>query len=632
MRKRAVHEKRMGRPGLLLAAALVSGCLLCTPAAAQEAAEAVTEAVTEDAGDPSVEAPHGLTMAKDYEQVYEAVKDVHYYWEYNDIYLVEESVEDGAASGSPVVDYAAPAASSEAKTFGTGADYSGTNLRDAAVDEGDIVKTDGRRIFVLHGGTLSIIRADGADLRKEASLEVSALEGGSGAEARAFFVTGDKLILITTENAGPERSRWNWYECLVGERRTVVWTYRLPEEGEPELLGAAWQEGEYCECRRVEGMVYVYSRANPVVEHTFEESTMAASANGEEIPAEQMVLPDRMESETYLIAGAVNTDAPDQLSDVKVVVGGSDFFYATQDSLYVLCMDFSGYSKRTQIIRLACTGGTYEGIAACTIPGEVKDSFCIDEYQGNLRVLTTYTGYTIDAMYIIDELLGRSTDRWTTKNALYILDDRLYVKGRISGIAPGETIRSARYFGDTAWFVTYENTDPLFGADLSDPAKPKLTGKLKVTGYSDYLHPYGEDSLLGIGFETDPETGYIEGLKLSLFDRSDPSEIREITRKVIPGITWLHGLSDYKALLVSPEKNLIGFCYDDRYFVYRLEGDQFERVLLYDFFSDDQYGVNAVQNVRGLFIKDTLYVAGEHTITAFDMTDDFSKETVYEFD
>lgn len=121
--------------------------------------------------------------------------------------------------------------------------------------------------------------------------------------------------------------------------------------------------------------------------------------------------------------------------------------------------------------------------------------------------------------------------------------------GKIENLAENEEIKSARFMGKTGYFVTYENTDPLFSADLSDPENPKILGELKITGFSEYLHFYGENRLLGIGWETDPDTGSTEGLKCSMFDISDPSDVKEIDRIVLKNVSVCDALSNYRATL-----------------------------------------------------------------------------------
>src|SRR5699024_915075 len=97
--------------------------------------------------------------------------------------------------------------------------------------------------------------------------------------------------------------------------------------------------------------------------------------------------------------------------------------------------------------------------------------------------------------------------------------------------------------------------DPLFSVDLSDPANPRVLDSLKITGFSTYLHFYSDTLLLGLGYEADEETGVQTGLKLSMFDISDPAHITEVSRLVLDGITWCESLEDYKSILIDPEKN-----------------------------------------------------------------------------
>ena len=108
-----------------------------------------------------------------------------------------------------------------------------------------------------------------------------------------------------------------------------------------------------------------------------------------------------------------------------------------------------------------------------------------------------------------------------------ILDKKLDKISTIENLAKGETIYSARFMGESGYFVTYEQVDPLFSVDLSDPEKPKILGKLKIPGFSEYLHFYGEDRLLGIGMSTDEESGVAEGVKITMFDISDRSDVKK---------------------------------------------------------------------------------------------------------
>lgn len=166
----------------------------------------------------------------------------------------------------------------------------------------------------------------------------------------------------------------------------------------------------------------------------------------------------------------------------------------------------------------------------------------MNEYNSYLRVvLTDYSGET-------------------QKNALYVLDDAMQVCGNIGDLAEGEDIRSARFLGDIGYFVTFRNTDPLFSVDLSDPSDPKILGELKITGFSSYLHFYGENKLLGVGNEVDPETGAYTGIKLAMFDVSDPSNVKQLHKFVIKDTYDCPLFYNYKAAMIDTEKMFLASC------------------------------------------------------------------------
>jgi uncharacterized secreted protein with C-terminal beta-propeller domain len=180
-------------------------------------------------------------------------------------------------------------------------------------------------------------------------------------------------------------------------------------------------------------------------------------------------------------------------------------------------------------------------VAKGTFPGYLNDDYSIDEYDGYLRIVSTYRD-----------------DTYTQYNGLYIYDDELKSVSVIKKLAEGETIRSARFMGETAYFVTFRNTDPLFAVDLSDPENPTITDYLKIPGFSAYLHPYGDNMLLGIGYNTD-EYGFTENIKLSMFDISDPYDIEEVDTKVLYDYSQASVLSDRRAFMFNPEDGTFGF-------------------------------------------------------------------------
>jgi uncharacterized secreted protein with C-terminal beta-propeller domain len=156
--------------------------------------------------------------------------------------------------------------------------------------------------------------------------------------------------------------------------------------------------------------------------------------------------------------------------------------------------------------------------------------------------------------------VATTTHGETPLNNVYVLNMALNITGSLTGLAPGETIYSARFMGERGYLVTFKQVDPLFVIDLSDPNNPRELGYLKVTGYSDYLHPYDETHIIGIGKETtDAGTfAWYQGVKISLFDVSDVNNPVEISKYEIGDrgtdspVLW-----DHKAFLFDKSRNLM---------------------------------------------------------------------------
>ena len=208
-------------------------------------------------------------------------------------------------------------------------------------------------------------------------------------------------------------------------------------------------------------------------------------------------------------------------------------------------------------------------------------------------------------------------------NSLYILDKDMQVTGAIRDLADGETIQSARFMGNMAYFVTFRQTDPLFCADLSNPEDPQILSELKLTGFSSYLHMYGENLLLGVGYEADEETGNQTGVKLSMFDISDPSDIKELDRYVIKNASYLPSDYNYKAILADGDKNLIGFVCDEEYLVFSYDEEKgFQNLLTYTMSDWTYWDGNG--ECRGVYAGDRFYIVDQEEVLCFDMNQDFA--------
>ena len=315
-----------------------------------------------------------------------------------------------------------------------------------------------------------------------------------------------------------------------------------------------------------------------------------------------------------MLITSVNENKPDQIADQKAILESASRFYVSTENIYLERENWESGSTQTAIARFSFSQGKIKGESAGVVNGAVTDDFATNEYDGFLRVLTT-----------------QWNDSGSQTNNVYVLDQNMEIVGKIDNLAEDESIYSARFMGNTGYFVTYRQVDPLFSVDFSDPTHPKILGELKVSGFSEYLHFYGENRLLGIGWETDPETGATKGLKLSMFDVSDPADVKEVDKLVIKNIDYFPGEYNYKALTVSPEKNVIGLAASS----YESSGTvNSYMVFSYDekegFLTDLTYGLQEGGNVsaeeaRGVYADDTFYVADGNNVTAFNMGKGYEK-------
>ena len=200
--------------------------------------------------------------------------------------------------------------------------------------------------------------------------------------------------------------------------------------------------------------------------------------------------------------------------------------------------DIAKEIERTIIHKIAIDNGNIEYKTQGYAPGTALNQFSMDEYNGYFRIATT-------------------TSTAESKNHLYVLDSNLNIVGKVEDLAAGERIYSARFIGDKAYMVTFRQIDPLFVIDLEDPYNPGVLGYLKVPGVSDYLHPYDENHIIGVGRDA-TEEGRMLGMKLSLFDVSDVANPTEVSKYIIGERgTSSEALYDHKAFLFSKEKNLL---------------------------------------------------------------------------
>lgn len=559
----------------------------------------VAEQDTESSVQPEeVDASGEFKQADSEEELYKTLQELEKqtgsYARGGDVMLLEESAE--------ITTMDAGAADTAANQKVTGeADYSQTNVREAGVDEGDVVKTDGSYLYILKSsGSVRIVDIRGTKMKEIAEIQPEKLNES----IEDLYLDGDRLMLITTgyessmEEAESDMYTVNRYQY------TALTVYDITEREHPEMTGRITQEGDYRQSRKNGDYVYLLTQYSPSLGDSFEDSSVIPLVNEQKLAISDVYLPDQTSQPDYLVASGINIQDPENVISSKAIVSGAADFYMSSDNLFICNNNWNDGKSSTEILRFACEDGEITAGAMCELPGFLNDTFSLDEYQGYLRVLLT------------EDSNGES-------NSLYILDADMQVTGAIRDLADGETIRSARFMGTIAYFVTFRQTDPLFCADLSDPDNPQILSELKLTGFSSYLHPYGDHLLLGVGYEAEEETGSQTGVKLSMFDISEPSQVEELDKYVIKGASYLPSDYDYKAILADGEKNLIGFVCDGEYLVFSYDEEKgFQNLLTYTM-SDWEYW-DGDASCRGVYAGDEFYIVDQDEVLCFDMNQDFT--------
>ena len=204
--------------------------------------------------------------------------------------------------------------------------------------------------------------------------------------------------------------------------------------------------------------------------------------------------------------------------------------------------------EKTIIQKIGIDKGSIEYKSKGEVQGTLLNQFSMDESNGYFRLATTTQLWTSGAGSV-------------TYNNVYVLDEGLGIVGELEELAPDERIFSTRFIGNRLYMVTFKRMDPLFVIDLSEPTAPKVLGELKIPGFSDYLHPYDENHIIGIGKETGTSSWggvSIKGVKLSLFDVSDVSNPKQVdTYEIGLSGTDSEALRDHRAFLFNKNKNLL---------------------------------------------------------------------------
>lgn len=571
----------ISRIGVLAAACVVvvSGILLWTDQRMGQ-----KNGDTGQNADSQISASKELAMAESYDQIYQYVKS------YQDSMMTREAVTyDLGITEEASLDSSVSANGFGMKQeYGNSGDYSQTNVRQEGVDEGDIVKTDGIYLYVVeeNGYVVDIVSVNGGNMEKCGSVTLE-----KECTIREIYLDTERkrMVLISEQD---------YMTADGGTVETEALTYDIADVAEPKEIGRMSQSGNYNTSRMANGYLYLFSTYyvnSPIVRE--DPSTYVPLINEKEMERSDICLPQVSQGCMYEVITSIDIANPDEICDSTAIFSKGGQTYVSNQNIYYYETQWEDSDRYTTTVRkFAYQDGKLEGKAQGSFAGYLNDTFSIDEYQGKLRVVTT-DGDT---------------------NAVYVMNESLEITGAIEDLAKDERVYSARFIGDTGYFVTFRETDPLFSVDLSDPENPRIIGELKIPGFSEYLQFYGEDRLLGIGMAADENTGATEGVKLTMFDISDRTDVKEEATYVIEDAYGTDVAYDYKAVLADPQKNLIGFA------AYGIRGEDY-----YLFTYEEETGFvcrlqeeingNSSGGTRGLYIGDTLYVIRGNVIEAYDL-------------
>jgi inhibitor of cysteine peptidase len=462
--------------------------------------------------------------------------------------------------------------------------YSTTNIQVAGVDEPDIVKTDGTYLYVVANNTVFIIKAypvmEATILSRITITNVTISN---------IFIRGNHLIILG--NAGgfygyplyggdikiSGDSTGSWQGSIS---QAIIDIYDISDRLTPVLAKDVRIDGGYFDARLIDEYVYVVAteytydiyRVLDEKNYTLNVPEISIDEQNTTIPPTDIYyvdVPELSDTMTHVISINLDTNAVDEKS---FMLGSSQTMYVSQNNIFLasahypyyplLYMERNGSSSASEqettiLHKISINTGSISYVAQGEVPGHILNQFSMDEHNGFFRIATT------------------SGNNWgegsQSSNNIYILNENLSQVSKIENIAPGESIYAARFLGDRAYLVTFVQVDPLFTVDLSDPYHPRILGELKIPGYSEYLHPYDETHIIGIGKEVDPSIDAekvhtpgavyytaILGLKLALFDVSDIEHPVEVAKVVIGNRgTDSPALYDHKAFLFDKTKQLL---------------------------------------------------------------------------
>lgn len=508
-----------------------------------------------------------------------------------------------------------------------GSNYSETNLQVQGVDEADIVKTDGDYIYTTIHGQFIVTKAITID-------QLAIVENISYEDENFYptelYVSGNHIVVIGNSHRfyQVEDDKINEEDNFNNEYRQNVTKIYIYEKETWEELKTIIIDGNYVNSRRINEDVYIITNKY-INTYLFYENDIDINPRVDDNGDVEFVnysdmkyINDTNPNSFINVAGFSLNNLSKDIS-IETYVGSGYEVYSSKENMYLITNLYNREDRHnyTGIIKFGLNNAEPKVIASTKIPGRINNQFSMDEHNGSFRIAVT--------------------KGWSqlSENNLHIFDSGLNEVGSLKGencLAPGESIKSVRYMGDRIYIVTFRQVDPLFVIDAKNPTNPKVIGKLKIPGFSTYLHPYDDNHLIGIGYNTDT-IGITTGLKIALFDVTNPERPIEKHKTVYDfnsnGWASTEATYNHKAILFSKERELLAFplsCdegghYQQGYVVFNINlvTGFTEKDFITHITSDndsDEYYYNKNYIQRGLYINNYLYTVSEGKIQVNELS------------
>lgn len=544
--------------------------------------------------------------------------------------------------------------------------HSNTNVQVEGIDESDIIKTDGKYIYLISRikNEFSILIADklpkkiytlnGKNILTQK--EVKQFKGYKrdinlnemflyNKDGKGYIVLLANVYRYKENQANPEgptlREKIGIMPIYYGEQTTLVSIFEFNNEN-PKIIKQYEISGNVLSSRLKDSKLYLVSNKGFEyhILHENENAIPYYIDYGNEIVKKEVDVKNIKYNKNdvelnYTIISSIDLDT--NVIDNQVILGYFENMYMSYDSLYLTKLK-SSYEENKKLGNMAkdiATFNYYDKTVIykfelgekvvykkhATVDGMIINQFSMDEYNGYFRIATTENKF--------------KDNKNTTSNSVYILDKDINVVGSIKDIAKDERIYSTRFVKDKLFMVTFKQVDPLFVIDLKNPREPKILGLLKIPGYSTYLHPYDENNIIGFGMDTGEMEGRVvnKGMKVALFDVSNVNSPKQKSSIEIGGKgTFSESLYNHKALVEYKKYNLYAFEInetknDDSYMIefsglclMEVKGDKIsvKAKISHDNLSTSQefkyYG-----GYRGIFVDNLMFVISFEGISVVDL-------------